>query len=305
MALIKCTDCGNQISDLAPACPFCGRPASGQPRPSSSVAPPPLPSPKAGPSSWLGKFVVLIGLIVLFIMIRGCDDASVPASVPAQPLVSSDTSTSAEPVVATGPNAQTIQNWLDVAASASEATAYRIASANNLINQASGSAEAEAAKKLLPELLKAQEDERSRGNWYYSASDDPMSGRKTFTARLESDNTLNFDFPYQGAQHGTLTLRRHPKWGNDVILSIEKGQILCHSFSSCPISVRFDEAAATTYSGTEPSDNSSDTAFIPAYSKFSEKMKTAKRVRIQFNVYQEGAVVLDFNVKGFDSSKMK
>ncbi len=29
MALIQCPDCGNQVSDVAPACPKCGRPFIG------------------------------------------------------------------------------------------------------------------------------------------------------------------------------------------------------------------------------------------------------------------------------------
>jgi hypothetical protein len=29
MSLIKCPDCGREVSDAAPACPGCGRPAAG------------------------------------------------------------------------------------------------------------------------------------------------------------------------------------------------------------------------------------------------------------------------------------
>src|SRR4051812_27277887 len=43
MALVKCPDCGREVSDLAPACPTCGRPmaASGGP---STAPPPPAPA---------------------------------------------------------------------------------------------------------------------------------------------------------------------------------------------------------------------------------------------------------------------
>ena len=30
MALLTCEDCGNDVSDAAPACPSCGRPADGE-----------------------------------------------------------------------------------------------------------------------------------------------------------------------------------------------------------------------------------------------------------------------------------
>ncbi len=40
MPLVECTDCHNQISDAAPACPHCGRPgASAQTRPAATGAP--------------------------------------------------------------------------------------------------------------------------------------------------------------------------------------------------------------------------------------------------------------------------
>jgi hypothetical protein len=41
VALIKCPDCGRDVSDAAPACPNCGRPTSVLP----TSIPPPLPSP--------------------------------------------------------------------------------------------------------------------------------------------------------------------------------------------------------------------------------------------------------------------
>lgn len=37
MALITCPDCGKGFSDLAPACPGCGRPNAGAPVPTQRV----------------------------------------------------------------------------------------------------------------------------------------------------------------------------------------------------------------------------------------------------------------------------
>lgn len=45
MPLIDCPDCGRQISDLAPACVHCGRPAG-------IAAPPPAPPAPAAPAAW-------------------------------------------------------------------------------------------------------------------------------------------------------------------------------------------------------------------------------------------------------------
>ena len=131
-----------------------------------------------------------------------------------------------------------------------------------------------------------------------------MTSKPRLTVTILSDNTLTFDFPYQGVQRGQLMLRRHPKWGNDVIISIERGQILCHSYGDCDVSVRFDDDPIINYQGTEPSDNSSEYVFLPAFSKFHTRLKTAKRVRVQFNVYQQGMVFLDFNVKGYEPLRL-
>ncbi len=68
MALIKCPDCGRDVSDAAPACPNCGRPTS-IPRPIPS--PPPLPplgkvketNPLAG-----AKYMKAFGIVVLWVV---------------------------------------------------------------------------------------------------------------------------------------------------------------------------------------------------------------------------------------------
>lgn len=136
--------------------------------------------------------------------------------------------------------------------------------------------------------------------WRYSQSDDPMSKGKTNHASVISSNTVEFGFPYNGKQNATLTLRIDPKYGKDVIFSIEKGQILCSSYDGCNVLVRFDDDKATNYSAAAPADNSTDTIFIRNYSKFVEKISKAKRVRISTNIYQEGNPVFEFDVSGFD-----
>ena len=168
------------------------------------------------------------------------------------------------------------------------------------------SSEAKEASVLRPQLEKQLDAELNPvgQQWSYGSQSDDMSGKKIRTARVTSTNSFDFDFPYSGRQQATLLIRRHPRWGSDVILSIEKGQILCHSFSSCPIRVRFDDETAKTLTGTEPSDNSSESAFIPGYENFTRKLGNAKRVRIEFNVYQQGSVMAEFDVSGFDRQRL-
>lgn len=142
-------------------------------------------------------------------------------------------------------------------------------------------------------------------HWHYLQDPDPMSKGKTYFAAVRSTNTVSFGFPYSGAQHATLTLRTHPRYGKDVILAIERGQFLCPSYDGCTVLVRFDDGKATRYSAAAPADNSTVSLFIRNYSQFVAHMEKAKRVRISAQVYQEGAPVFDFDVTGFDASKYR
>ena len=141
--------------------------------------------------------------------------------------------------------------------------------------------------------------------WIYSKDEDPMAKGTTYQAIVRSTNTVNFDFPYSGAQHGALALRTHPRHGKDVIFAIEKGQILCRSYEDCTILVRFDDGMAQTYSASGAADNSTETIFIRNYSRFVSSMQKAKTVRIAIEIYHQGSPVFEFDVSGFDAAKYK
>jgi len=139
--------------------------------------------------------------------------------------------------------------------------------------------------------------------WIYDAREDKMTGGKTYTAYVLSTNTVNFHSPYSGEQNARLLLRTDPKYGRDVMFSIERGQLLCRSYEDTTILVRFDDGKPERFSAVGPADNSSDLAFIRNYDKFLTKLKSSKIVRISINVYQEGSPVFEFDVSGFDHSK--
>jgi hypothetical protein len=137
-------------------------------------------------------------------------------------------------------------------------------------------------------------------SWDYSQFDDEMGRGKVYTAAIESRNTISLDFPYNGAQHGSLMLREHPKHGKDVILKIERGQLLDSEYND-PVVVRFDTDKPLTFSSVGASDHSTETLFLRgnAFSVFSSRLKTAKTVRIQAPIYQGGNQVFIFEVEGF------
>jgi hypothetical protein len=139
--------------------------------------------------------------------------------------------------------------------------------------------------------------------WIYNVHEDKMTGGATHHAYVLSTNTVNFGFPYAGEQHGRLSLRTDPKYGRDIIFSIERGQLLCQSYEDCDVLVRFDNGKPEHFSAVGPADNSSETVFFRNYDRFLGKLRKAKRVRISLNVYQQGAPVFEFDVSGFNQAK--
>lgn len=132
--------------------------------------------------------------------------------------------------------------------------------------------------------------------WSYSTDEDQM-GRKRSFAHVSSTNMLNFDFPYQGSQNGTLTIRKTARWGTEAIVRIERGQFLC-GLDSCAVNVRFNDGPIHQYSASEPSDHSTTTLFLSNGSGFVAQLRKAKTVRIEATFYQEGSHTLEFNVEG-------
>ena len=131
--------------------------------------------------------------------------------------------------------------------------------------------------------------------WVYSEDSDKMTSKQTSTATIKSANSLQLDFPYKGANYGEITVRQHPSYGLDVIISIDKGQILCRSYDNCPIEIRFDEKPPIRFSGNGAADNSSNVVFVSNEQRFISAAKTAKRILVRMNIYQAGAPVLEFN----------
>jgi hypothetical protein len=124
-------------------------------------------------------------------------------------------------------------------------------------------------------------------------------GRGTIKqAEIYSVNEFQFSSPYDRPQRTELTLRIHPEYGRDVILTIDRGQFLCSSYNRCQVVVRFDEGKAESYSASEPADHRTTTLFIRNYPRFVSNLRRAKKLFIQAEFYQEGSRVFEFDVAG-------
>ncbi|MEI2623497.1 MAG: hypothetical protein V9G23_06065 [Giesbergeria sp.] len=133
--------------------------------------------------------------------------------------------------------------------------------------------------------------------WSYQVSEDKMTSAATKTASLISDNTLNLAFPYKDSDnYGFLTIRQTTGKPVDVLVSIVKGQILCPGYGDgCTVTVRFDNDKPIRFGAIGPSDHSSTAFFIHNTSRFLSGARKAKRILIQFTMYNAGEQTLEFN----------
>jgi hypothetical protein len=133
--------------------------------------------------------------------------------------------------------------------------------------------------------------------WNYQEVPDKMGRGTVKWAMIKSLNEVEFDFPYREPQRAELELRKHPKYGNDVILNIERGQFLC-PYDGCAVSVRFDQGKPQTFSAAEPEDNSTTTLFVSNYDRFVKNIRKSHKVYIEAKFYQEGNRVFEFETAG-------
>ena len=133
------------------------------------------------------------------------------------------------------------------------------------------------------------------GSWNYQTETDKMDSSQSKFATIVSDNSLNLPFPYQGLNHGRLSVRQRKQDGLSVIVSVQKGQIICTSYSGCQLMIRFDDAQPVRFSAAVPADYSHDTLFIRNEPRFVELAKGAKQIRVALTMYQVGTQVLEFS----------
>jgi hypothetical protein len=124
-----------------------------------------------------------------------------------------------------------------------------------------------------------------------------MTGKTAATAMLISTNSFEFGSPYDGEQRAALTLRKHPRHGNDIILSIQRGQFMA-GIDGVAVLVRFDEGKPMKFWAMGPADSNTTTLFIGNYARFISALQKAKRVQISTTVYHEGEPVFDFYCAG-------
>jgi len=131
--------------------------------------------------------------------------------------------------------------------------------------------------------------------WEYSETKDEMSGEVTKYATKESLNTVHFEFPYQGAQHGTIMILDNKR----VLFYVEKGQVICHGgteYGTCLVRVKFDDGKEKYVNARISGDDSTTISFTEP--EFLSNLKKSKKLMIQVEVYQNSYPIFTFDVGG-------
>lgn len=133
--------------------------------------------------------------------------------------------------------------------------------------------------------------------WAYGTSTDAMSGKTIHSSGIESTNSMSLGFPYKGANHGRLAVFQRETGEPSVLFAIEKGQLICASYTGCSVNVRFDESQPIRFDASETADHDSRYLFIKNGRRFTASASKAKRILVEVLVYQAGAQILEFNAK--------
>ncbi|WP_150538862.1 hypothetical protein [Actinobacillus vicugnae] len=148
---------------------------------------------------------------------------------------------------------------------------------------------------------KANEENVEKVKWEYRQKRDELRDATTHTATLISSNTIDFGFPYNDSSMN-LTLRQDPKYGNDVIFSVN-GQFNGCMIESCKITVKFDSEKLESYRmvGSDGGDNS--TLFIEnpkSMKTFVEKLRKSNKLIVEASFYNYGKGQFTFATQGLE-----
>lgn len=133
--------------------------------------------------------------------------------------------------------------------------------------------------------------------WEYSESRDEMRETTAKFASITSENVVDLEFPY-GEVNGQLWIRRRPEDGLNLAFEVDKGQVLCHSFSDDYVSMKFDDGPIQKFRCTGSSDGSSETAFVVDEQRALAALKRAKRTIVEAEFYQQGRQQFVFETAG-------
>ena len=134
--------------------------------------------------------------------------------------------------------------------------------------------------------------------WNYSDEEDKMTSKKIYFASIDANDQLYLRAPYDGGVTATLTIRRR-NGENNAYISVSKGQFITHLLDGQPVKIRFDSTRAETYYCSPASDGDSRILFINSANRAIARLKKAKKVIVEAELYDNGYQEIEFNTAGF------
>ena len=138
--------------------------------------------------------------------------------------------------------------------------------------------------------------------WRYGESRDEMRGAITTTATLESTDTFANDVLTRDRAPTELEIQRvHGR--QSVSITNPNLQFTCHALMETRVAVKFDDGKVEHYPCVEEATDQYGVAFIRNEDRFVRRLKAAKKVIIEAEVFQRGDVQMHFENPGLDWPK--
>lgn len=159
-----------------------------------------------------------------------------------------------------------------------------------------------ADKDIMPTVNAAVENKETaipvNSKWRYNEDTDQMRNTKSYWAMLTSENSVDFDFPYNGGSTLKMELRKSAKYGNDIYFTISKGQFSC-GYDGCHATIKFDDGKPQKISLVGAADGDMTTLFLSGKaSNLAAKIKKSKTMMIELHFFQEGSRQFLFHTEG-------
>lgn len=156
---------------------------------------------------------------------------------------------------------------------------------------------AEQAKKDSVQAVTKTAMNNDSITWNIQTGIDEMTDTKNIFASIRSINYVEQGFPYQGDTYATIIVRYMKKYGYDVLIMIDRGQIAGLDISGTNyVTARFDEGAPQKYYFNDAADGSTEQVFLKKAKDFMDRCKKAKDIKVDIPLYQAGRPVFSFHV---------
>lgn len=129
--------------------------------------------------------------------------------------------------------------------------------------------------------------------WTYAKVSDEMRKSVSIRARLISQNSHQFDFPYHGGSRLSIIVWKHPDkpdvYDNfEVGLFLNKGQISCSRADGCEIRIRVDNDEIESYDAQPSEDGGLIWITDNHATRFMNALDAGKRMIVEIAVFRHG-----------------